>query len=74
MASYSVTRFFIENNVVMHYPAETLYSSNEVIKYAQEFFNNGKIYSTCEEGSDESYIKCVGDDTKIIHLFTKMQK
>lgn len=68
MKTYSVTKFFIENNIVMDYPTETLHSLNEVFEHAQDFFNNGKIYSTHEEGSNISYLKCVGDDTKIIHV------
>jgi hypothetical protein len=68
MKTYSVTKFFIENNIVMNYPTETLHSSNEVFELAQHFFNNGKIYSTHEEGSNVSYLKCVGDDTKIISV------
>ena len=68
MKTYIVTKFFIENNIVMNYPTETLHSSNEVFELAQDFFNNGKIYSTHEEGSNVSYLKCVGDDTKIIHV------
>jgi len=68
MTTYRVTKFFIENNIVMNHPTETLHSSNEVFGLAQDFFNNCKIYSTHEEGSNESYIKCVGDDTKIIHV------
>jgi len=68
MTTYSVTKIFIENNLVMNYPTEILHSSNEVFECAQDFFNNGKIYSTHAEGSDESYIKCVGDESKIIHV------
>ncbi len=68
MTTYRVTKFWIENNLVMNYPTETLHSSNEVFELSQDFFNNGKIYSTHTEDSNESYIKCVGDDTKIIHV------
>ena len=69
MSKYHVTRFFIDgNDQIWKYPTDTLYSSNGVFHYAKYFFNNTKIYSTSEEGIDESYIKCVGDDSKIIHL------
>ena len=53
----------------MNHPTETLHSSNEVFEHAQEFFNNGKIYSTHEEGSNVSYIKCVGDESKTIYVY-----
>ena len=74
MKTYSVTKFFIENNLVINYPTEILHSSNELFECAQDFFNNGKIYSTHEEDSNELYIKCVGDDTKIIHVLEINQK
>jgi hypothetical protein len=74
MFKYHVTKIFIdESGQVTSYPTEILDSSNQVFDYAQDFFNNKKIYSTCEEGMNESYIKCVGDDSKIIHLSTKLQ-
>lgn len=74
MFKYHVTKFFIdENNQVSSYPTEILDSLNQVLDYAQDFFNNKKIYSTREEGMNESYIKCVGDDSKIIRLSTKIQ-
>lgn len=74
MLKYHVTKIFIdENGQVTSHPTEILDSSNQVFDYAQDFFNNKKIYSTGEEGMNESYIKCVGDDSKIIHLSTKLQ-
>ena len=57
-----------EDNLVIFFPTEILDSMNEVLEYSQDFFNNKKIYQTNEEGTDESYIKCVGDDSKVIHL------
>jgi len=69
MSKYHVTRFFIdENDKIWKYPTDIIDSINVVFHYAKDFFNNTKIYSTGEEGTDESYIKCVGDDSKIIHL------
>jgi hypothetical protein len=62
-----------ENNQVTSYPTEILDSRNQVIEFAQDFFNNKKLYSTNEEGSNVSYIKCVGDDSKMISLSTKIQ-
>ena len=74
MFKYHVTKFFIdEDNQVTYYPTEILDSRNQVFEYAQDFFNNKKLYSTHEEGINESYIKCVGDDSKMIHLSTKIQ-
>ena len=74
MFKYHVTKFFMnENNQVTSYPTEILDSRNQVIELAQDFFNNKTIYSTNEEGSTESYIKCVGDDSKMISLSTKIQ-
>lgn len=60
-----------ENNLVIFFPTEILDSTNEVLEYSQDFFNNKKIYQTNEEGSNESYIKCVDDDSKIIHLIER---
>ena len=74
MFKYHVTKIFInENGQVTSHPTEILDSSNQVFEYAQDFFNNKKIYSTGEEGMNESYIKCLGDGSKIIHLSTKRQ-
>ena len=75
MPIYYLTKCVVnEDNLVIFFPTEKFDSSNEALNYALDFFNNKKIYSTNGVGSNESYIKCVGDDTKIIHLFTKMQK
>ena len=72
MIKYHVTKFFINgNNQVTSFPTEILDSRNQVFDYAQDFFNNKKLYSTNEEGSNESYIKCVGDDSKMMHLSTQ---
>ena len=69
MSKYHVTKFYIDENYkIKCYPTEILDSRDKVFHYAEDFFNNTKIYSTSEEGTDESYIKCVGDDSKIIHL------
>lgn len=69
MSKYHVTKFFIdEKDQIICYPTEILDSRDQVFHYARGFFNNTKIYSTSEEGMNESYIKCVGDDSKIIHL------
>ena len=74
MFKYHVTKFFIdEDNQVTYYPTEILDSRNQVFEYAQDFLINKKLYSTHEEGINESYIKCVGDDSKMIHLSTKIQ-
>ena len=60
-----------DNNTVFFLPTEKLYSMNEVLEYSQYFFNNGKIYQTSECDSNESYIKCVGEDFRMIHLMEK---
>ena len=74
MFKYHITKFFMnENNQVTSHPTEILDSRNQVIELAQDFFNNKKLYSTNEEWSNESYIKCVGDDSKMISLSTKIQ-
>jgi hypothetical protein len=74
MSKYSVTKFFInENYEVNYHPTEILDSIDQVFNYAQDFFNNKKLYSTNEEGRNESYIKCVGDDSKLIHLSPKIE-
>ena len=32
------------------------------------FFNGGKTYLTKESNSNESLIKCIEDETKLLHL------
>ena len=72
MYKYHVTKCVLnEGNLVIFFPTEVLDSENQVLDYSLDFFNNKKIYSTNEEGSDESYIKCVGDDSKMIYLIKK---
>jgi hypothetical protein len=74
MSKYHATKFFIdEKDQVNHYPTETLDSIEQVFDYAKDFFNNKKLYSTSEEGRNESYIKCVEDDSKLIHLSPKIE-
>ena len=69
---YHVTKIINnENNITLFFPTEILDSMNEVLEYSHDFFNNKKIYQTKEEGSNESYIKCVNEDFKIIHLIEK---
>ena len=68
MSRYHVTKCVVsEDNVVIFFPTETLDSFDQVLNYSLDFFNNKKIYSTNKEGTNESYIKCVGDETTFIH-------
>ena len=74
MSKYHATKFFIdENGQVNIHPTEILNSIEQVFDCAQGFFNNKKLYSTSEEGKNESYIKCVEDDSKLIHLSPKIE-
>jgi hypothetical protein len=66
---YHATKCVInEDNLVIFFPTEIFDSMNQIMEYGQGFFNNKKFYQTSEEGSNESYIKCVGEECKIIHL------
>tara|TARA_B100000214_G_C23970902_1_gene630073 strand:+ start:862 stop:1083 length:222 start_codon:yes stop_codon:yes gene_type:complete len=60
-----------DDNLVIFFPTEIFDSINELMEYSQDFFNNRKIYQTSEEGTNESYIKCVGEESKMIHLVEK---
>ena len=72
MYKYHVTKCVLnEGNLVIFFPTEVLDSSDQVLNYSLDFFNNKKIYSTNEGDSDESYVKCVGDDSKVIHVIKK---
>ena len=74
MSKYHATKFFIDENYQVNYhPTEIFYSIEQVFDCAQGFFNNKKLYSTSEEGTNESYIKCVEDDSKLIHLSPKIE-
>ena len=71
MPIYYLTKCVVnEDNLVIFFPTEKFDSSNEVLNYALDFFNNKKTYSTNGVGSNESYIKCVGDESKFIHCLT----
>ena len=73
MFKYHVTKYVVnEDKLVIFFPTEVLDSENQVLDYSLDFFNNKKVYSTNEEGSNESYIKCVGDDSKLIHVIQKI--
>ena len=66
---YHATKYVInEDNLVIFFPTEIFNSMNQIIEYSQGFFNNKKIYQTSQIGSNESYIKCVGEEFKLIHL------
>jgi len=70
---YHITKCFLtEDNLVIFFPTEILGSMNEVLEYSQNYFNNKKTYQTREEGSNESYIKCVSDEYRWIHLLEMM--
>ena len=73
MPIYYLTKCVVnEDNLVIFFPTEKFDSSNEVLNYALDFFNNKKTYSTNGVGSNESYIKCVGDEAKFIHCLTNI--
>ena len=66
---YLITKCVLnEDNLLIFFPTEILGSMNEVLEYSQNYFNNKKTYQTREEGSNESYIKCVSDEYRWIHL------
>ena len=73
MPIYYLTKCVVNvGNLIIFFPTEKFDSSNEVLNYALDFFNNKKIYSTNGVGSHESYIKCVGDESKFIHCLTNI--
>ena len=70
---YHVTKIVLnENNLLILFPTEIHDSKNEVMEYSRGYFNNKKFYQTREEGSNESYIKCVHDEYRLIYLLEMM--
>jgi len=66
---YRLTKCILnDDNLLFFFPTKILDSMNEVLEYSLDFFNNQKIYQTHECGSNESFIKCVSDERKWIHI------
>ena len=66
-----ITEININNEGVFFSPSVTLYSIRELNDYMINFFYGQKTYLTKVSDSNESLIKCVSDETKLLHLFEK---
>ena len=57
-----------DDGIINLAPSIILYSIRELQDYMINFFNGGKTYLTKESNSNESLIKCIEDETKLLHL------
>ena len=74
MSKYHATKFFIDENYQVNYhPTEIFDSIEQVFDCAQGFLITKNYIQQVKKGWNESYIKCVEDDTKLIHLSPKIE-
>lgn len=65
---FIITEFNLRDNLIYESLPITLYSVRELKDHIINIFCNHKTYLTKERDSNESIIKCITDETKILHL------